>query len=268
MEKKQIEVRDFVFDSLSGQQPDSDKIESVAFTPLNLVEKRDQELKFEAELADSKGFKILELAQEQNERKNQREREQEDKIQIEIQSRLKLLEKETFEKAHEEGIQAGKDEITAKLKIDSEAQVSVLTTLLEDLMASKEVLFEEQKIQLLFMVKNLVKWVIMRELKDDGNYLESLLEKLILELQTQTNFNIQVNKNDFEKMPEVLESLQKKIGELKNVRFVVDYDLPEKGIVVDSDNGMIKCSQTEQFHALDKLFEKIGVFNKDFIDEN
>lgn len=269
MEKNQIEVKDFVFDSLSGESVNSNP--NMDFAPLQPgiedSKKRNKELQFEEELAESKGFKILEVAQEQDDRRKQREKEKEEKINQEIEGRLRIVEKDTLEKAHQEGLKAGKDEITAKLQVDSEQQLEILGNLVENLLTAKEEMFQEQKNQLLFMIKNLVKWVIMRELKDDGNYIETLLEKLISELQTQTNLNIQVNKKDFEKMPEVLESLQKKVGELKNIRFVVDYDLPEKGIVIDSDNGMIKCSQSEQFHALDMLFEKIGVFDKEITDE-
>jgi len=270
MDNAPIEVKDFVFNSLSGDSSPRD-VKSAKFAPLehdaHTMEKRGEELSREEKLADTLGFKILDLAQEQNERKNRIKKDREEKLEDEISSRLKLVEKETYDKAHEEGVMAGKEEISTQLKVDAQEQLNILTTLVDELLASKDKMYQEQKNQLLFMVNNLVKWVILRELKDDGNYLETLMEKLVSELQTQTNLNIQVNKKDFEKMPEVLESIQKKIGELKNVRLVIDYDLPEKGMVIDSDNGMIKCTKTEQFNALDGLFEKIGVFKKDFEDE-
>jgi flagellar assembly protein FliH len=269
MEKGQLEIKDFVFNSLSGESSSAHK--TVDFAPLERdtlsLERRKGEIQSEEKLAEEKGFDILDLAQEQVERKKQREQDKKNLIENEVTSRLKVVEKEVFDKAHEEGIQAGKEEIASHVKVAADEQLNILTNLVDDLLKSKEKLYQEQKKQLLFMVKNLVQWIILRELKDDGKYLESLLEKLVSELQTQTNLNIQVNKKDFEKMPEVLTSLQKKIGELKNVRLVIDYDLPEKGMVLDSDNGMIKSSTSEQFHALDKLFEKIGVFNKDFTDE-
>jgi len=269
MEKNQLEISDFVFNPLSGKgQGDVETVEFSPLVPNHLAQKeRLEELDREEKIANAKGFNILDLAREQQERKNHREQERKEKIKSEVLGRLKIVEKETFEKAHEEGLKAGKEEIAAEIKVKAEKQLNILTNLVDELLTHKEELFKEQKNQLLFMVKNLVQWIILRELKDDGNYLETLLEKLVSELQTQTNLNIQVNKNDFEKMPEVLNSLQKKIGELKNVRLVIDHDLPEKGMLLDSDNGMIKSSTSEQFHALDKLFEKIGVFNKDFTDE-
>ena len=269
MEKGQLEIKDFVFNSLSGES--SPIAETLEFAPLERdalsSERRKGEIQREEELAEKKGFNILDLAQEQVERKKQNEQDKKDLIENEVTTRLKVVEKEIFEKAHEEGMKAGKEEIASHVKVAADEQLDILTNLIEDLLLSKDKLYQEQKKQLLFMVKNLVQWIILRELKDDGTYLESLLERLISELQTQTNLNIQVNKKDFEKMPEVLTSLQKKIGELKNVRLVIDYDLPEKGMLLDSDNGMIKSSTSEQFHALDKLFEKLGVFNKDFTDE-
>lgn len=264
------EIKDFIFNNLASDSgPENTKVvEFEAFKRSeSLNEQRKEEVRFEEEIAEKKGFKILELAQEQEDRKLQKHQLKEEMIKKEIDQRLKEVEKETYEKAHEEGLKAGKEEITANLHIAAEETLNSLTRLVEDLLAEKEKLFNEQKNQLLFMNKNIIKWIILRELKDDGNYMTSILERLVAELQSQTNLNIQVNKKDFEKMPEVLKLLEDKMGEFKNVRMVIDYDIPEKGIVVDSDNGMIKSTINEQFMAIDSLFEKIGIFDNEFFDE-
>ena len=106
-------------------------------------------------------------------------------------------------------------------------------------------------------MKNLTKWITLKELENDGKYLERLMEKLLLEIQSRSNLLIQVNMNDFQKMPEVLEVVQSKLGELKNVRVEVDPAILTRGIILESDNGIINATMEEQFKSLDKLFEEV-----------
>ena len=60
-------------------------------------------------------------------------------------------------------------------------------------------------------------------------------------------------------MPVVLETVQKKLGELSNVRLEIDYDIKGPGIILASDNGIINATLTEQLNNLDKLFETIDL---------
>ena len=68
---------------------------------------------------------------------------------------------------------------------------------------------------------------------------------------------IRINQNQFEGMPEVFDSIKNKFGELTNVRLEVDYDIDDKGIVVESENGIIDGTLKQQFENLNKLFESM-----------
>ena len=68
-------------------------------------------------------------------------------------------------------------------------------------------------------------------------------------------------------MPEVLEKVQEKIGELNNVRTVINYDLGVNGIRVESENGIILADLKEQFKVFDKLFEGVGVITESEEDD-
>ena len=60
-------------------------------------------------------------------------------------------------------------------------------------------------------------------------------------------------------MPEVLEVVQGKLGELTNTRVEIDYDIEAPGIVVESQNGIVNGSLKTQLDSLDKLFEAVGL---------
>ena len=44
-------------------------------------------------------------------------------------------------------------------------------------------------------------------------------------------------------MPEVLEEIEGNIGKLTNVRLVMNHDSDAKGMILESDNGIIKGTQ-------------------------
>ena len=115
-------------------------------------------------------------------------------------------------------------------------------------------------------ILNLTKWVILRELKDDGEYVHRLLEKLITEIQTKSNILIQIDERSFRDMPDILEVVEERLGSLSNVRLEKDFDIDGPGIVLESDNGIINGTLKEQFNNLDKLFLKVGLINENEVE--
>jgi flagellar assembly protein FliH len=67
-----------------------------------------------------------------------------------------------------------------------------LNQMIQDVYERRDKIFEEQKIEIYETIKTLPKWVILRELNEDGQYIQRLLEKLILEIQTKNNLLIPI----------------------------------------------------------------------------
>jgi flagellar assembly protein FliH len=118
-------------------------------------------------------------------------------------------------------------------------------------------ILSKQKTEMYQLLRNLSKWIVLRELQEDGKYIERLLEKLLVEMQVRSNLLIQVNTDDFASMPEVLEHVQGRLGEMKNVRIEIDSSVKSRGIIIESENGIINATMEEQFKSLDKLFEDV-----------
>lgn len=218
--------------------------------------KRVEKVTFQEQLTKKGELKIFPFIQEQKERKDILNKIDEERYQNEINERLKKLEKEYIEKAYQEGLKIAKEEVLKEFQKDVEKKIDSLNEMLRDALNLREEIYKNQKDQILFLIKSLTKWVILRELKDDGKYLEKLLEKLFSEVQTKQNFAIQVSQKDFESMPEIMDILQKRMGEFKNSRVIIDYDLPEKAIVIDSENGIVRSTLEGQFAVLDEIFGK------------
>lgn len=192
----------------------------------------------------------------------QEEEEFEARINDEVERRIQKIKDEAFRSGYEEGVEQGKNDVYNQTRAAVEEKLASLSAMISDVLANREEIFTVQRKQIFEMIRNLSRWIILRELSDDGKYVERLLEKLIVELQAKANILVQVNEKDFESMPDVIETIQKKLGELSNVRVEVDYDMVGPGVIVSSENGIINGSLEEQMSNLDRLFESVGVYGE------
>lgn len=187
----------------------------------------------------------------------QEESDYEQRVAGEVSKRLELLSKEAYEdglnKGREEGAQRAYDEMISNyhLKIDE------FSSLIEELATQRKDILDSSKDEAYKMIKNLTKWVVLKEV-EDKDYILRLLEKLILEINTKMNLLIRVNKASFVGMPEVIKAVEEKIGPLTNVRVEIQTDSDQKGIVLESENGIIDASLEAQFKSIDRLFEAVG----------
>ncbi len=88
-------------------------------------------------------------------------------------------------------------------------------------------------------------------------YLENLLEKLILELNSRKNIIVKVGQNNFAHMPEIIKTVEAKLGQLSNVRVEIVPELNEPGIILECENGLIDGSLQGVFLNIDKIFEQV-----------
>lgn len=216
-------------------------------------------LKIERDTANKNSFIISPIVKKYRGINKLEEEEFERRVQDEVHRRVSLIEEDAFNKGFEEGVNQGKEEVYQQTIAATEEKLEALTEMISETLQMKSAMVENQRMEIYETIRNLTKWVILRELKDDGQYIERLLEKLIVEMQAKSNILIQVNKNHFEGMEEILAHVEAKIGALKNVRIESDFDINDQGIIIESENGIINGTMEQQFANLDKLFEAVGL---------
>lgn len=266
---KEFEVEEFQFRSFSKVLKAEDrKAKEFQFDMLDGMkpkEKQEHQLKISKERnhARSTNFKISPIVREYRGLFSQEEKEVLERIDKEVSRKVGLQEEEARKRGFEEGVKQGREEIFAQTKASVEEKLSSLSAMIADVFQTRSDILNQQAQEIYKMVKTLTKWIILRELKDDDGYMERLLEKLIIELQSKSNLLVQVNQKEFERMPEVLEIVQEKLGELSNVRLEIDFDIENKGMIVESENGIINGSLEEQFKSLDRLFETVDLYESE-----
>ena len=168
-----------------------------------------------------------------------------------IESKVGTIRDGAFKQGYEAGIQEGREYF--------KEEVERLKAAVDEVVYNKEEILREHKMDIYHLVKHLAKWVVLRELKDDDDYTRRLVEKLLYENQTSQKILVKIAREQFEKAPEILEMIKVRMGESNNIRVEVCDDIHDKGVVVDSENMIIKATLREQLAVLDQIFESVGL---------
>jgi flagellar assembly protein FliH len=267
MEGIDQEVKEYKFKPFQDHEVSGDvqgfELKELSLDTPEVIKRKQEIIKIEREQSSIKSFDISPIVEEHRGLRRQEEEEKEDRIADEVAKRVAKIEEEAYRKGYEEGVKTGRQDIFDQTRAATEEKMIALSEMISQTLSTQEEILKHQKKELYTLVRNLSKWVILRELKEDGQYLPRLLEKLVIEAGVKSNLLIQVDQKYFEQMPEVLETVQAKLGEFVNVRVESDYDIQGTGIVLQSENGIINGTLQEQFNSIDKLFETVGINNED-----
>jgi flagellar assembly protein FliH len=265
MVKEVTNVTDYKFTAFNTPEDEADHVRTFEFKPLLKNsqtigrENFQKTIKIERTNAHNSQFKVNPLVEEHRGFKDQANAEYEARVQAEVEIRVRAIQDEAFKAGFEEGVNQGREEIFNEMRNVVDQKLDNFSQMVTDVLKTQEDMLDLQKKEIYGLLRNLSKWIILRELKDDGLYLERLFEKLLLEIQARNNLLILVNANNFHEMPEILQHVEARLGQLSNVRIEIDSSVSSKGIILESDNGIINASMEEQFKSLDKLFEDVIV---------
>ena len=254
-------VSDYEFSSFVASESEEGVVSEFEFNELNLndvarVEKHEKVIRLERKLAADNRFKIAPIVKEHRGLADQERKERGRIVEEEVRRRVERIRKKAHDEGYEQGVAEGKEAIYQELKAETEDKLVALTEVISEALSKKQEILTRQRNEVYQIVRDLTKWVVLRELKEDGAYISRLLEKLIHEIQTKSNLLVKVSPEHFEQMPDVLEIVQSTLGKLPNVRVENDYDL-KKGLILESENGIIDAGLDKQLDVLEKLFDSL-----------
>jgi flagellar assembly protein FliH len=207
-------------------------------------------------------FTIDSVVREHRGIRAQEDEDFENRVSLEVAARLETLKKEALEEGISAGREEGKGEAYKEAVEQYNAKVHELAEFMEDVQSRQKELMENTRDDAYKVIKNLTKWVILKEV-EEKEYIHRLLDKLILEINTKSNLLIKVNAEDFKSMPEVIEMVEAKMGKMTNVRVEIEQGMEGRGIILESEVGVIDGSITAQLASIDKLFESVGIDSED-----
>ena len=260
-----FEVKKFEFKNLSSSES-QDGIDKYHVKELSEYKKRIKEKSFsiikkDRSYALKNQFSILPIVEHHRGLKEQKEEEREDKIKKVIAKRVSQYKKQAYEEGMKKGKQEGLDFIKKENHEAAKLRIEEFIEYIEAMRIEYGKTFETQKSKIYELIKTLTKWVILRELRDDGEYLQRLMGKLFVELDSETNFLIKVNKKSVDKIPGILKMFEHKLEGIENTRIEIIHDEQEfsnKGMILESENRILDATIKTQFKNLDKLFNELN----------
>lgn len=239
----QGEFKSFTFDELTGEALKRENITEESLRTERTFEK-EHNFKIDGAVRDSRG-----LSRQENS-------DLETKIEQEVSRRLELAQQAAYEEGIEKGKIEGKAEAFAAYQEELSQKVETFGVIVSGLQSQNDKVFEKNRVEIYEFIKKFTKWIILKEINEKV-YLETLLEKLILELNARKNLIIKVGQTSFEQMPEVIQKIEAKLGQLSNVRLEVVSEIQHPGIIIESESGLIDGSMEGVFQNIDKIFDQV-----------
>lgn len=263
MQKYQnADIKTFQFSNLESDHViEQNKFQSFEFQSLNegvsdASAPSEDNIRGERTFAQKNNFKIDEIVKEYRGLSRQEQQDLEHKIQQEVQRRFEATYDEAYREGLEKGRQEGKDAAHSEFQEILAQRVDEFSQMIVQVQASSQKLLEKNRDEIYDFVKRFTKWIVLKEI-DEKVYLQSLLEKLILELNARKNLIVKVGKANFGQMPEVISFVESRVGQLVNVRVEIVPELNKPGIILESENGLIDGSLEGVFQNIDKIFEQV-----------
>jgi len=237
------DFKQFSFNELSGDSVNSEKVSEETLRTERSFETKNN-FKIDGAVRDSRGLARQEMS------------DLETKIAEEVSRRLKI----DYQSAHKEGLEMGrvegKAEALAQYQQELNLKIEDIVQIVSGIQSQNDNLLATNRKEIYEFIKRFTKWIVLKEI-DEKVYLETLLEKLILELNARKNLIVKVGRAHFDQMPEVIQVVESRLGQLSNLRIEIVSDINHPGIILESENGLIDGSIEGVFKNIDKIFELV-----------
>lgn len=256
------EIKSFTFSDLESTHVVSNggfqafSFKEISGEPFNAEKISDEEIRSERSFASKNNFKIDNIVRDYRGLSRQEQNDLEQKIQAEVSKRLEAAYKEAYEEGLERGRNEGKEEALNEYHEALGQKVEDFTQILAQVQHQSTKVLDKSRVEVYEFVKRFTKWIILKEINEKV-YLEQLLEKLILELNARKNLIVKVGRANFADMPEILKTVEARLGQLQNIRVEIVPEINHPGIILEGENGLIDGSMEGVFQNIDRIFEQV-----------
>lgn len=239
----QTNFQSFEFKTLDGESVTSEKVS-------------DEDIRSERKYAQKNNFKIDDTVRDYRGLSRQEQNDLEQKIQAEVKRRLDAAYEDAYKEGLEKGKAEGKEIAIQELHEAMGQKVEDFGQVIAQVQGQSNKIMERNKSEVYEFIKRFTKWIVLKEINEKV-YLETLLEKLILELNARKNLIVKVGKANFAQMPEVIQTVEARLGQLSNVRIEIVPEISYPGIILETENGLIDGSMEGVFQNIDKIFAQV-----------
>ena len=250
MKNNTFVVKDYDFAIFSDNVESTDYLQH-SFDHLDEIDEK--AIKLERNFAKKNNFDIHPIVRERRGIEEQESLAKGEMIKSEVEAGLEKIREEAFEKGYEEGRERGEMDVYEQTKMEAREKLDLLGDMINEVLEKKIKLIKKEKNQMYDLICTMVKWIILRELKDDGEYVKRLLDALSQEVESGSEILVRIDPESFNNMPEFVDYIKEKLNNFDNVKVEVGHELKGVGIEIHSESEILSGTLEEQMKSLDKV---------------
>jgi flagellar assembly protein FliH len=166
-------------------------------------------------------------------------------IRREAQERIKITNKEAYDRGFSEGLWKGMDQEKKKLYHSLES----FTKLINDLKILKDELFENSEKEIIDLVFLIAKKVIHREVDINREIIVSVLRDTIKDVRDKEGIKIRLNPKDYHYIMEATPDFLSKFCDIKNT-LIEDEEIGRGGAVIETHSVGIDATLDQQLNRI------------------
>jgi len=256
--QKNAEVADYNFIEFSSSNKN---IESEVFKEREFEKRTESfsELISEVDQANDNEFvidkKVFDLRKHQDAKKNELER----KIEERIQNDLIKIKDSAYQEGFQKGLQDGIAKAYEEERLSTEQKIQQMKAMVDNLLNRQVDIIKTQEIGLTKLIRDLTKWIILKELKDDDEYIKRLIEKVVEENKKVTCIRFQVGRGVVASFKQSIQEINDEMKKIYNgqVEVVESSKIDKDAIEVELDSNILRANISDQLNVFNELFDTV-----------
>jgi flagellar assembly protein FliH len=239
---KPFEFQDLVHDRLPEYEEVKDRFGSLAMTDVERASKSAKDRKFHLHQHTKKSLSV----------QDEELRVIREMVNQEVQEVSGAAQKEGFQQGYEEGVRQGREAAYAEIKAHGESQLAQIKNFLNAAESAKFEIYKTNEKILMQLIFRLSKMILLRELKQDRQYLERLVESLIKEAHPKEYLVIRVHPDDLEVIQILEPEIKTTLQHLNQIKIETSLQVPVGGCHVETVWIHIESEIETQLKSIEK----------------
>ena len=174
------------------------------------------------------------------------------------ESSIKLaqeIQEKAYEEAYNLGLQEGKDCAYEDEKSRINSELEHIRALIEEIKKIKIDLLKENEKQIVRLCFYIAKRLLMKEVENNENYIQSVIEKTLDIAQTKEELIIRLAAEDKLWIDQNKETIFKELNLDKNTKIEEDSKISRGGVIIETNHGIIDATIEQRLEKLEEIIK-------------
>ena len=174
-----------------------------------------------------------------------------ERVHQEVQVVSESARKEGFSQGYEEGVRQGREAAYQEIKAHGETQLGQVRELFRALESARSEVYRANEKILMQLMFRIGKMILLRELKEDPQYIQRLVQNLLKEVSPKEYLVIRVNSEELETIQLLEPEFKNTLQQLNQIKIEGSLQIPTGGCQVETEWLHIESNIQAQLKAIE-----------------